>query len=47
MIVSAGQKTPKTGFYTCVSCGDEMHMHKGNIVPRCPRRECDGDWRVL
>ena len=46
MIVSSGEKAPKTGIYTCVSCSDAKHVHKGDTVPPCHRKECVGTWRV-
>lgn len=46
MTVTAGGKAPKTGAYTCVTCGTCEFIHKGDTVPECNRHGCSGTWRV-
>ena len=36
MTAKAGERAQKTGDFYCDSCGEKVHVTKGDKIPKCP-----------
>jgi hypothetical protein len=46
MAAKAGERAQKTGDFHCATCGEKVHVTKGDKIPKCPNGHTEFDTRT-
>jgi hypothetical protein len=46
MAAKAGERAQKTGDFHCATCGEKVHVTKGDKIPKCANGHTEFDTRT-